>query len=68
MKRGVRQIVTIIYVSHMCKRILDSNINEAVIDKISNLHKIAIFKYNWNFLDKLLQPYKFLWQGHVVSR
>ena len=39
------------------------------IDKISNFHQIApnftfsrksyFCKYNWNFLDQLLQPYKF---------
>ena len=54
------------YVCHICaKGILDSNLNEAVIDKISNFHEIAsnftysqksyFLKYNWNFL----------WQGHV---
>ena len=53
----------------MCKRILDSNFSEAVIDKISNFQEIALYftysqkswflKYNWNFLDQLLFPYKF---------
>ena len=50
---------------------LDSNFNEAVIGKISNFHEIAsnftysqkkkmqYLKYNWNFLDQLVLPYKF---------
>ena len=51
----------------MCKRVFRFEFNEAVIDKISNFHKIAPnftyihknnFKYNWNFLDQLL-IYKF---------
>ena len=47
------------YVCHICaKRFLYSNFNLAVIDKISNLHKIApkihiykyhILKYNWKY-------------------
>ena len=48
----------------MCKGILDSSFNKAVIDKILNFHEIApnlsysqnpyFLKYNWNFLDQLL--------------
>ena len=52
------------------KELLDSNFYEAVIDKILNFNEIALsfthskklcffFKYNWNFLDQLLLPYKF---------
>ena len=58
-----------LYVSHMCKIFLDSNFNEAVIDKISNFHEIApnstysheseFLKYICNFLDQLLLPNKF---------
>ena len=55
---------------HICaKELLDSNFNEAVTYKISNLLKIApnftypqkslFLKYNWNFLDQPLFPYKF---------
>ena len=58
------------YMCHMCaKEFLDSNFDKAVIAKISNFHEIApnftysqklwFFKYNWNFLDQLLLPYKF---------
>ena len=58
------------YMRHICaKGFLDLNFNWAVIDKISNFHKIypnftfsqksCFFKYNWNFLDQLLLPYKF---------
>ena len=62
------------YMCHICaKRFLDSNFNfKAVIDKISNFQEIApnftysqkiiLFffkKYNWNFLDQMLLPYKF---------
>ena len=58
------------YMCHICvKGFLDSNFNQAVIDKILIFHKIAphstfsqksyFFKYKWNFLDKLLLPYKF---------
>ena len=58
------------YMCHVCaKGFLDSNFNEAVIDKISVFQEIApnftylqksqFFKYNWNFLDQLLLPYKF---------
>ena len=52
----------------MCKRILDSNFNEALIYKISIFNKIApsftyaqksLFNYNWNFLVQPLLPYKF---------
>ena len=59
--------------SYMChifaKGVLDSNFNEAVIDKISIFHEIALnftysqkshfFKCNWIFLDQLLLPNKF---------
>ena len=55
---------------HVCaKGYLDSNFNQAVIAKISIFHEIApnftysqkslFFKYNWNFFDQLLLPYKF---------
>ena len=53
----------------MCKGLLYLNFNVAVIDKISIFLKIApnftfsqklyFLKYNWNFLDQLLLPYKF---------
>ena len=57
------------YMSHICAEgFLDSNFNEAVIDKILNFHEIApnfthsqksfLVEYNWNFLDQLLLPYK----------
>ena len=29
------------------------------LQQISNIHKDDNFKYNWNFLDQLLLPYKF---------
>ena len=29
------------------------------LPQISHIHKIVIFKYNCNFLDQLLLPYKF---------
>ena len=63
----MRQIITIIYVTYVTKGFLDSNLNKAVIDKISSFHEIANFtylqklqflKYNWNFLDLLLLSYK----------
>ena len=55
---------------HICaKELLDSNFNEAVICKISIFNeidpnftysqKLYFFKYNWNFLDQPLLPYKF---------
>ena len=55
------------YMCHTCaKEFLNSNLNYAVIDKISNVYEIApnstyshIFKYICNFLDQLLHPYKF---------
>ena len=50
------------------KEFLNSSLNEAVIDKISNFHDIApnvtfsqkskFFKYICKFLDQLLHPYK----------
>ena len=53
----------------MRKGCLDLNFNQAVIDKISNFHKITtnftcftkiiIFLSIWNFLDQLLLPYPF---------
>ena len=52
----------------MCKKLLDSSFNQAVINKISNfneiapnlqIYKIRIFKSNWNFLDQPLLLYKF---------
>ena len=54
---------------HICaKELLDSNFNQAV-DRISNFNEIALnftysqksyfLKYNWNFLDQQLLPYKF---------
>ena len=57
------------YMCHSCaKEFLDSNLNEAVNDKISNFHEIAqnstyshklyFLKYICNFLDQLLHPYK----------
>ena len=66
-KCAVLQIITII-VTYVQKN-SNSIFNQAVIDKISNFHEIApnltysqkivIFKYNCNFLDQLLLPYKF---------
>ena len=58
------------YMCHICeKEFLDSNFNEAVINKISNFHEIApnftysqktqVLKYNWNFLDQQLLRHKF---------
>ena len=58
------------YMCHKCtKEFLDSNLNQAVIDKISNFHEISpnstyshksqFLKYIRNFLDQLLHPYKF---------
>ena len=58
------------YTCHICaKGFLDTNFNQAVIDKISIFHEIApnytysqkslLLKYNRNFLDQLLLPYKF---------
>ena len=41
MKCVVRQIITITFVTYLQKGFLDSNFNKAVIDKISNFHKIA---------------------------
>ena len=51
------------------KGFLDLNFIQAVIDKISFFQQIAqnftysqnsyFLKYNWNFLDQLLLPYKF---------
>ena len=36
-----------LYVSHMCKRILDSNFYQVVVDKISNFHEIiSYFTYS----------------------
>ena len=68
-KYGVRKINIVICVTYVQKDFIDSNFNQAVIDKISNFHKIApnftysqkssYFKYNWNFLDQLLLPFKF---------
>ena len=56
------------YMRHICaKGFLHSSFNQVVIDKISLFHEIApdftysqksFFKYNWNFLDQLLLPYK----------
>ena len=54
--------------------LLDSNFNQAVINKISIFNEIAprfknskFIKYIWNFLDQLLLPYEFhvSWQEHV---
>ena len=58
------------YMCHTCaKEVLDSNFNEAVVDKISIFqeittnstysHKSYFFKHVCNFLDQLLHPYKF---------
>ena len=42
-------------VSHMCKRILDSNFNQAVIDKISNFHELhALMKLSQILFTKIL--------------
>ena len=57
---------------HICANFfagfLDSNFNEAVIDKLTNFQEIApnftysqkslFLKYNWNFVDQLLLPHK----------
>ena len=50
----------------MCKTIFAFEFIKAVIDnfffkklpQISYIHKNHILKYNWNFLDQLLLPYK----------
>ena len=63
--------------NYMCqtyaKGFSDSNFDEAVIDKLSNFHKIApnftysqksyFLKYNYNFLIQPLPPYKFYGRG-----
>ena len=62
------------YMCHIfAKGCLDSNFNQAVIDKISNFQEIAprltysqksyIFKYDCNFLDQLILPYEFYGRG-----
>ena len=58
------------YMRHTCtKEFLDSNFNEAVIDKISNFHEIApnstYINRNFSiifaiFLDQLLHPLNFM--------
>ena len=58
------------YMCHPCsKGFLNSNLNEAIIDKLLIFNEIApnftysqksqFFKDNWTFLDQLLLPYKF---------
>ena len=62
------------YMCQICaKGVLDSNFNQAVMDKISNFQEIVpnftsnftysqkfqFSMYNWNFLDQLLLPYEF---------
>ena len=70
--------VTDNYTCHTCaKGFLDSNFNQAVINKMSNFHEIdpnftysqksQFFKHNWRLIDQLLLPYKFLWQWHVMN-
>ena len=62
------------YMCHIfAKGCLDSNFNQAVIDKISNFQEIAprltysqksyIFKYDCNFLNQLILPYEFYGRG-----
>ena len=58
-------------ICHICaKKLLDTNLNQTVIHKvlnvimkllqISHIHKHrSIIMYNWNFVDRLLFPYKF---------
>ena len=60
------------YMCHICaKGFLDSNFNQAVIDKISNFQDIdpnftysqkSYFfkKFNWNFLDQLASTLNFM--------
>ena len=58
---------------HTCsKGFLDPNFNEAVINKISDVHEIApnfkhsqklYFKHNWRLIDQMLLHYKFYGSG-----
>ena len=44
------------------KGFLDTNFNQAFIDKLSNFQEIApnfTYSHDWNFLDQQLLPYKF---------
>ena len=68
MKCGVQQKITIKCVTYvqkdfkiqtLIKQLLIKNQIFMKLPQISHIHKIVIFKYNWNFLDQLLVPYKF---------
>ena len=59
---------------HICaKGFLDSNFNQAVINKISHFNEITLnfthsqksyfLKHNWSLIDQLLLPYKFYGSG-----